>query len=105
MTTDLLDEPRSTARNTPSPAQGLRANMAAVRVSFTWLGTRKSLTPDQRAEAAQPFEAEGGYLSAGKKLLDTSHSAFKAVTTVRGRMIAFWRGITLPYPDSAVRLI
>ena len=67
MTNALLDAPR-TASNIQTPAQTLQSNMAAVRVSFTWLGTRKSLTSEQRAEAAQPFDAEGGYLSAGKKL-------------------------------------
>jgi hypothetical protein len=103
--TDLLEGPRSTARNTPSPAQGLRANMAAVRVSFTWLGTRKSLTPEQRAQAAQPFEAEGQYLSAGKKLLDTSHSAFKSVTAIRGKIASAWKSMSLPFPEPGVRLI
>jgi hypothetical protein len=101
---NLLDGP-SIARNTPSPAQGLRANMAAVRVSFTWLGTRKSLTPEQRAEAAQPFEAEGQYLSAGKKLLDTSHTAFKAVTAIRGKIASAWKSMSLPFPEPGVRLI
>ena len=103
--TELLDGPRSTARNTPSPAQELRANMAAVRVSFTWLGTRKSLTPEQRAEAAQPFDAEGQYLSAGKKLLDTSHPAFKAVTAIRGKIASVWKSMSLPFPEPGVRLI
>jgi hypothetical protein len=79
--------------------------MAAVRVAFTWFGVRKTLSPTQKAEAAAAFDAEGNYLSAGKKLLDTSHPAFKAVTTVRGRMISFWRGISLPFPDPGVRLI
>src|SRR3982750_2073117 len=102
--TDLLDEP-STARITPSPAQGLRNNMAAVRVSFTWFGTRKSLTPEQRAQAAQPFDAEGQYLSAGKKLLDTSHSAYKAVTAIRGKIALTWKSMSLPYPEPGVRLI
>src|SRR3954463_4150232 len=105
MTAALLDEPQSTARNTPSPAQGLRANMAAVRVSFTWLGTRKSLTPEQRAEAAQPFEAEGQYLSAGKKLLDTSHSSFKAVTSIKTKIASVWKSMSLPFPEPGVRLI
>src|SRR3954468_7106771 len=105
MTAALLDEPQSTARSTPSPAQGLRANMAAVRVSFTWLGTRKSLTPEQRAEAAQPFDAEGQYLSAGKKLLDTSHTAYKAVTAIRGKIASVWKSMSLPFPEPGVRLI
>jgi hypothetical protein len=49
--------------------------MAAVRVSLTWFGTRKSLTAEQKAEAAEPFGAEANFISAGKKLLDTKHRA------------------------------
>ncbi len=45
--------------------------MAAVRVAFCWFGVRKTLTPEQKAQAADTFGAEGQYLSAGKKLLDT----------------------------------
>ena len=90
MTNALLDAPR-TATNAQTPAQTLQTSMAAVRVSFTWLGTRKSLTPEQRAEAAQPFDAEGGYLSAGKKLLDTSHPAFKAVTAIKTKIASVWK--------------
>ncbi|QDV37535.1 hypothetical protein [Tautonia plasticadhaerens] len=101
----LLDVPRSNARSNQSTAQNLRANMAAVRVSFTWMGTRKTLTPEQRAQAAQPFEAEGQYLSAGKKLLDTSHSAFKAVTAIRGKIASTWKSMSLPFPEPGVRLI
>jgi hypothetical protein len=91
--------------STTNPAEQLRTTMAAVRVAFTWFGVRKTLSPTQKAEAAATFDAAGNYLSAGKKLLDTSHPAFKAVTTVRGRMISFWRGISLPFPDLGVRLI
>jgi len=38
-------------------------------------------------------------------MLDTSHPAFKAVSAVRSRAAAYWRGITLPYPDAGIRLI
>ena len=69
----------------------LRTTMAAARLSFTWLGVRKSLTSAQKNQAADSFGAEGKYLSAGKKLLDTSHHAFKAVTAIRGRTIAYWK--------------
>src|SRR5947209_6581716 len=79
----LLEEPRSPVSNARTPAQTLRTGMAAVRVSFTWMGTRKTLSADQRAEAAQPFDADGGSLSAGKKILDTAHPAFKAVTAIK----------------------
>ncbi|HEY2159393.1 MAG TPA: hypothetical protein VGH33_27455 [Isosphaeraceae bacterium] len=105
MSSALLDEPRNYHSGARSPAMSLRANMAAVRVSFTWLGTRKSLTPDQRAEAARPFDAEGGYLSAGKKLLDTRHPAFKAVTSIKTKIANTWKDMSLPFPEPGVRLI
>ncbi len=44
-------------------------------------------------------------MSAGKKLLDTRDPAFKAVTAVRGRIVALWRGMSLPYPEPGIRLI
>lgn len=105
MSTALLEEPRMGIEIGPSPARDLRANMAAVRVGFTWLGTRKSLSPSQRAEAARPFDAEGGSLSAGKKLLDTGHPAFRAVTAIRGKIASTWRTMSLPFPEPGVRLI
>ena len=79
------------------------ASMAAVRVSFTWFGVRKSLSAQQKAEAADAFGAEGNYLSAGKKLFDTSHPAFRAVTAVRNRATSLWRGLSLPYPEAGIR--
>jgi hypothetical protein len=79
--------------------------MAAVRVAFTWFGVRKTLTAEQKAQAADTFGAEGQFLSAGKKLLDTCHPAYKAVTSVRHRILSYWRGITLPYPEPGIRLI
>ena len=91
--------------NPTSAAQRLRTTMAAVRVSFTWFGVRKTLSPEQKEEAADTFGAEGDYLSAGKKLLDTTHPAFKAVTAVRGQAQHLWKGISLPYPEPGIRLI
>ena len=103
--TVLLEQPSSPAIAPRTPAQGLREGMAAVRVSFTWMGTRKSLSADQRAEAAQPFDAQGQYLSAGKKLLDTSHPAFKAVTGIKSKINSTWKSMSLPFPEPGVRLI
>jgi len=69
------------------------------------LGVRKTLTTEQKAIAADSFGAEGAFLSAGKKLLDTKHPAFKAVTGVKGRIVSLWKAMTLPYPEPGVRLI
>jgi hypothetical protein len=93
------------AGTTTAPAQRLRAAMAAVRVSFTWFGVQKTLTREQKAQAAEAFDAEGQFLSAGKKLIDTRHSAFRAVTAIRGKVDACWKGQSLPFPEPGVRLI
>ena len=102
MSSSLLDE---RSRTQATPAQRLRTTMAAVRVSIQWFGTRKTLTPAQKSEAADTFGAEGGYLSAGKKLIDTAYPAFKAVTSVRGRIVSLWKAMSLPYPENGIRLI
>jgi hypothetical protein len=88
-----------------SPASRLQAAMAAVRLSFTWMGIRKTLTADQKAQAASPFGAEGQSISAAKKLLDTKHPAFQAVTGVKTRITNLWKDMTLPYPEPGIRLI
>ena len=102
--TVILDSPNRPDASSAA-AQQLRLSMAAVRLSCTWLGVRKSLSPEQKTEAADALGAECGYLSATKKLLDTSHPAFQAVTQVRHRAIGYWKGISLPYPEPGVRLI
>ena len=99
----LLDQPNTQHAN--EPAQQLRTTMAAVRVSLSWLGIRKSLTSDQKTQAADTFGATGDFLSVGKKLLDNRHPAFKAVTAVRNRIVAIWKAMSLPYPEPGIRLI
>ena len=99
----LLNEPA--VQPSTSPSQRLRVCFAAVRIAFTWLGTRKTLTTEQKVQAAETFGAEGQYLSAGKKLLDTAHPAFKAVTGVRSRIVSLWKAMSLPFPDTGIRLI
>ena len=74
-------------------------------MSFTWLGVRKSLSADQTAQAADAFGAERQYLSAGKKLLDTQHPAFKAVTAVRSRILGLLEGHEAALSGAGIRLI
>jgi len=95
----------SISHQSTSPAQRLRTTMAAARVSVSWFGTRKTLTAEQKAEAAEPFGTDARFLSAGKRLLDISHPAYKAVTAVRGKITSYWKSQSLPYPESGVRLI
>jgi hypothetical protein len=111
MMSTLIDriETRSTngraGSDNTTPADRLRTTMAACRIQFTWFGTKKSLTPEQKTRAAETFDAEGQFLSAGKKLLDTKHSAFRTVTAIRTKITDYWRGLTLPFPEPGVRLI
>lgn len=100
----------STAQNETSTqaetaVERLRMSMAASRLSFTWFGTTKSLSNEQKATAAQSFGAEGDVLSAGKKLIDTRHATYKEVTSVKSRITSYWKDETLPYPQSGIRLI
>jgi hypothetical protein len=105
--TMTLDHPgrRTAPASTDSAAQRLRLHFAAVRVNFTWFGVRKSLNSEQKAQAADSFGAEAAFFSAAKKLLDNRHQAFQAVTAIRSQILSFWKGLSLPYPESGVRLI
>ena len=105
MSTLLLDDPETVRASNVAAADRLRNTMAAVRVCFTWLGIRKSLSTEQKSQAAESFGAQGQFLTAGKKLLDSSHPAFKAVTAIRGRILSHWKGVSLPFPEPGLRLI
>jgi len=52
-----------TTQTSPNAAQRLRTTMAAVKLAFTWLGVRKTLTPKQRTSAARAFHADRELLS------------------------------------------
>ncbi|MCD0462160.1 hypothetical protein [Roseiconus lacunae] len=101
MTTMLEDPP------TQAPGHGgrLRSEMAAMRLSFTWFGTRKALSSEQKTQAANTFHAESKYLSAGKKLIDTSDPSFRAVTSVKTQATSYFKGVSLPYPEPGIRLV
>ena len=100
-----MEEPDPGSTDMALAGHKLRGAMAPVRVAFTWFGTRKSLSAEQKAQAAESFGAEGQFLTAGKKLIDTTHPAFKSVTAVRGRIVSYWKGVSLPFPEPGLRLI
>ena len=93
------------ATGTRRASDRLRTEFSAARLGFTWLGVRKTLSSEQKAQAADTFGAEGAFLSAGKKLIDTKHPAYKTVTAVRGRATQYWKAMSLPYPEPGLRLI
>ena len=83
----------------------LRKSTTAVRLSFSWLGTRKTLNADQRRKAAETFQADKNYLSASQKLFDTRHPAFAKLTNLKGDITNYWKFCTLPYSEDGIRLI
>lgn len=100
-----MEESATDSTDRVHAGHALRGAMAPVRVAFTWFGTRKSLSAEQKAQAAESFGAEGQFLTAGKKLIDTSHPAFKVVTAVRGQIVHYWKRVSLPFPEPGLRLI
>lgn len=92
-------------QTTSSAAEKLQVSFAAARVSFSWFGTRKSLSADQRREAGETFDADADYLSAGKKLLNTKAPEYKALTAIKGDILDYWRQHSLPFPEDGIRLI
>ena len=88
-----------------SPAQRLRRMAAAVRVHFTWWGVHRTLTTQQKEEVGAAYAADARFLTAGKKILDIRHEAFRRLTSLRTRIVSYWRGLTLPYVEPGVRLI
>jgi hypothetical protein len=88
-----------------SAAQRLRRTAAAVRVHFMWWGVHKTLTTQQKEEVGLAYQADARFLTAGKKLVDVRHERFRALTSLRTRTINYWKGLTLPYVESGVRLI
>jgi hypothetical protein len=88
-----------------SPAEHLRRTAAAVRVHLRWWGVRKTLTTQQKEEIGLAYAADARFLTAGKKIIDIRHEAFKRLTSLRTRIIQHWHKLTLPYVEAGVRLI
>jgi hypothetical protein len=86
-------------------ANNLRQTMGAVKLSFSWLGTQRKLSDAQTKQAADTFDAATDLVTASKRLIDTKHPAYRAATAIKSQASAFWRGMTLPYPQDGTRLI
>ncbi len=83
----------------------LRNRFTALRLSFTWFGVRRSLSPDQCEQAAAQFGAERAYITASKKLIDAAHPAMRGVNQIRREISEFWKDVSLPFPEAGIRLV
>ena len=97
-----LDEPKTQQHTHGTRLQG---ETTAVRLHIRWPGTRKSLSRDQKQQAAGAFDADSRTLSAAKRLFDTSHPSFRAVSAIKTKAGSLWKGMTLPYIEPGVRLL
>ncbi len=87
------------------PAQRLRRVAAAVRQCLHWWGVHRTLSNQQKEEVGAAYAADTRFLTAGKKIVAVRHEAFRKLTSIRTRIISYWRGLTLPYTEPGVRLI
>src|ERR1700677_1219613 len=94
-----------TSRTTDTPAQRLRRIAAAVRVSLHWWGVHRALSPQQKEQVSAGYAADVRFLTAGKRIIDVRHEAFRKLTSIRTRLTQYWRGLTLPFTEPGVRLI
>ena len=99
----LLDDPPATS--SVDASQKMRLTMTAARLTISWLGVRKTLSSEQKSQAADSFDAESKYLSASKKLIDTKHPAFAACTSIKSKAVSYWKAVSLPFPEPGLRLI
>ena len=79
-----------------SPAQRLRRIAAAVRVSLHWWGTHRSLSARQKEEVSAGYAADARFLTAGKRILDVRHEAFRRLTSVRATATSGPTGCSWP---------
>ncbi len=101
----LESEPATGSLTSDNTVSRLRQNFMACRVKFRWFGTSKALTTNQRTQAAESFGAEAAAISAAKRLIDTKHQSYRALTSTKSQINRFWRESSLPYPESGIRLI
>ena len=105
MSTALRAETENQTADSTEALTRIRNNFVACRIKFKWFGTSKSLTSDQKSRAAESFGAEGAAISAAKRLIDTKHDSYRALTSIKSQINRFWRDSSLPYPESGIRLI
>lgn len=105
MSTAFKAETAQHTANESTAVVRVRNNFIACRVKFKWFGTSKSLTSDQKSRAAESFGADGTAISAAKRLIDTKHESYRALTSIKSQINRYWRDSSLPYPEAGIRLI
>lgn len=105
----ILEPESASSRNsnvgTQTASERLRENFSACRLKFKWMGTSKTLSADQKSQAAEAFDADSASISAGKRLIDVKHDTWKALTSIKSQATKYWKENSLPFPETGLRLI
>lgn len=91
--------------STKNASVELKKLAAGCKLNFTKFGIRKALTDDQKDAAAEVFDAQGSFISAARRLVDTKNESWKNVSRCFSQAKAYWKSVTLPYTEPGVRLI
>ena len=83
----------------------LAKETAGIKLSITAFGCTRAIDDDQTARAAGEFGASPETVSAKKRLLDTRHEAYRAVSKALSGARRYWRSLTIDYPVTGVRLM
>lgn len=83
----------------------LRQETCGCRLIRRRFGTARAASKSQHHDAAEVFGAEDDVLRLKKILVNTRDERYRAVTTIISRAVGLWRAISVPYPESGIRLI
>ena len=98
-------QPNSDSQSLIDSVNQIRTDFAACRVKFRWFGTTKTLTTEQKSQAAESFGAQGKAISAAKRLIDTSNPHYRALTSIKSAITTYWKESSLAFPEAGIRLI
>lgn len=85
--------------------QKLREQTIAVRLQRSKLGISRKLNHQQLEQAAQQFDAQTDRLTAGKKIIDRKTEKYRKCLSTINAAVAYWRDVTVPYPEDGIRLM
>lgn len=83
----------------------LQQQTAAVRLRRSSMGTLRKLTADQVQRQAATFGADPAFLQAKKRLINIRNEHFRTVQRIMAEAGAYWKEVTVPFPDRGLRLI
>jgi hypothetical protein len=85
--------------------QELAAETCLVALHQGRFGRWRSYDDEERAKAAEAFNADPSFTKGSKKLLNDKCEEWKEVTAILNQARLSWLGMTIPYPETGRRLI